>query len=95
MTHGDTGGRGENHEAGPALTSADKRASRIGLILFVPYFLLYAGFMALNVMDPFSMSRRVGPLNIAITYGFLLIGAAFVLAVIYTRLAGAEPGGRR
>jgi uncharacterized membrane protein (DUF485 family) len=59
------------------------------MLLFAVYLALYAGFMALNVIDPFAMSRPLGPLNIAVAYGFALIVIAFVLAVVYARLAGS------
>ena len=50
--------------------------------------------MALNVIGPFAMSRSLGPLNIAVAYGFGLIIVAFVLAVVYTYQAGASDARR-
>jgi uncharacterized membrane protein (DUF485 family) len=68
---------------------SERRVSRLGVLLFTVYFLLYAGFMALNVIDPIAMSRPLGPLNIAVAFGFALIVVAFALAVVYTRVAGS------
>jgi uncharacterized membrane protein (DUF485 family) len=77
----------------PEETSADeRRTSRIGVKLLVPYLLLYAGFMGLNVADPLWMSRNLGPLNVALWYGLALIVAALLLAILYTRLC-RPPGG--
>ena len=60
------------------------RASRIGLWLFAVYLVLYGGFVLLAAFSPQSM--EVTPLagvNLAIWYGFGLIVAALVLALIY------------
>ena len=74
---------------GPNVTNAaddhgSERRSRIGLILFAVYLLLYGGFVLLNAFAPEQMDRT--PLlgvNLAVLYGFLLIIAAFVLALLY------------
>jgi uncharacterized membrane protein (DUF485 family) len=60
------------------------RANRIGLLLFAMYLMLYGGFVLLAAFSPQSM--EVTPLagvNLAIWYGFGLIIAAFVLALVY------------
>ena len=58
--------------------------SRIGLVLFLFYCLLYVGFVLLNAFAPATMERTpIAGVNLAILYGFGLIIAAFVLAVIY------------
>jgi uncharacterized membrane protein (DUF485 family) len=59
------------------------RNVRLGLILFVIYVLFYGGFVALSAFAPGVMARDVGGVNLAIVYGFALILAAFVLALIY------------
>ncbi len=65
---------------------AAKRA-RYGLVLFTIYLVFYAGFMLLNVLAPAVMeSTPIAGLNLAILYGFLLIVAAFVLALVYAWL---------
>jgi uncharacterized membrane protein (DUF485 family) len=61
--------------------------TRIGVGLFIVYVAFYAGFMALSAFRPELMSQPfAGGLNLAIVYGFALIGAALVLALIYMRL---------
>jgi len=60
------------------------RNSRIGLALFTLYLLFYCGFMGLNAFAPDAMEETpIAGLNLAILYGFALILAAFLLAIIY------------
>ncbi|MGI9428830.1 MAG: DUF485 domain-containing protein [Bythopirellula sp.] len=60
------------------------RNTRIGLVLFLCYLLLYVGFVLLNAFSPTTMERTpIAGVNLAILYGFGLIISAFVLAVIY------------
>ncbi len=60
------------------------RNSRIGMVLFVIYLVLYGGFVFLNAFAADLMERRpIGGVNLAILCGFALIIAAFVLAMIY------------
>ena len=73
-----------------------RSGSRFGLVLFLIYVLLYAGFMALNAFAPQLMSRTpLGGVNVAILYGLGLIIAAFILALIYATSARADDGGER
>ncbi|WP_238476685.1 DUF485 domain-containing protein [Bythopirellula goksoeyrii] len=67
----------------------NSRNSRIGLALFSLYLLLYGGFVLLNTFWPATMDATpfMG-VNVAIWYGFGLIMAAFVLALIYGALCG-------
>ena len=61
--------------------------ARIGLVLFACYVALYAGFMALSAFRPATMSKPfLGGANLAVVYGFSLIGAAMVLALLYMRI---------
>jgi len=61
--------------------------TRIGLWLFFVYVVFYGGFMALSAFRPELMSKPfAGGANLAVVYGFALIGAALVLALIYMRL---------
>jgi uncharacterized membrane protein (DUF485 family) len=63
------------------------RNSRYGLLLFAIYVILYCGFMGLSAFEPQLMSKTpFGGVNLAIIYGFGLIVAALVLALIYVRL---------
>ena len=60
------------------------RNANYGLALFFVYFLFYAGFMILSAFYPAVMSSTpFGGVNLAILYGFGLIGAALFLALIY------------
>jgi uncharacterized membrane protein (DUF485 family) len=61
--------------------------TRIGLVLFACYVALYAGFMALSAFRPATMSKPfLGGANLAVVYGFVLIVAAMVLALLYMRI---------
>jgi uncharacterized membrane protein (DUF485 family) len=65
------------------------RNARIGLILFVIYVLFYAAFVWLSAFRPTVMAEPfIGGVNLAVCYGFGLIIAAFVLAIIYMILCG-------
>ncbi|WP_153558747.1 DUF485 domain-containing protein [Roseimaritima sediminicola] len=68
---------------------------RLGWWLFAVYLVLYVGFMMLCAFSPTVMEwRPLGGLNLAILYGFGLIIAAFVLAMLYgvmCRREAAEP----
>jgi uncharacterized membrane protein (DUF485 family) len=62
--------------------------TRLGLVLFAVYCLLYGGFMGLSTFAPQVMtSQPFGGMNLAIIYGFGLIVAAMLLAVVYLFLA--------
>jgi uncharacterized membrane protein (DUF485 family) len=61
--------------------------TRAGVILFFVYVAFYAGFMALSAFKPELMSKPfLGGANLAVVYGFALIGAALVLALVYMRV---------
>ena len=62
----------------------NSRNSRIGLTLFAVYLLLYGGFVLINTFSPATMEATpVQGINVAVLYGFGLILAAFVLALLY------------
>lgn len=66
------------------------RNSRYGLQLFVVYFAVYAGFVALNAFRPDLMEMTpLAGINLAILYGFGLICGALVLSLIYGWLCKA------
>ncbi|HZN66348.1 MAG TPA: DUF485 domain-containing protein [Tepidisphaeraceae bacterium] len=70
------------------------RNARVGLWLFGVYLLLYGGFMALNAFFPQRMAAApFGGVNLAVLYGFLLIVAAFALALLYMFLVRHALGG--
>ena len=67
------------------------RNARIGLWLFAVYLLLYGGFMVLNAFYPRRMAQPAfAGVNLAITYGMVLIIGAFVLALLYMFLVRAR-----
>lgn len=75
----------------PAQSSGPDPASpyktRLGVWMFVFYGLIYAGFVAINLVAPQSMAITViWGLNLAVVYGMGLIVLALVLAVIYNQL---------
>ena len=65
------------------------RNARIGLFLFAIYVVFYATFVWLSAFRPAVMAKPfVGGVNLAVCYGFALIVAAFVLAIIYMLVCG-------
>ena len=60
------------------------RNARIGLALFAVYLLLYGGFVGLAAFAPARMEATpLAGVNVAIWYGFGLIIAAMLLALVY------------
>lgn len=60
------------------------RNARIGLVLFFLYLALYAGFVGVTAFSYKTMTATPLPgINLAILYGFGLIVAAFVMAILY------------
>lgn len=58
----------------------------LGVKMFIPYALVYAGFIGINVISPLSMETEVVMgLNLAVFYGFGLIILALVMAVVYNQ----------
>jgi uncharacterized membrane protein (DUF485 family) len=71
----------------------DNRNSRIGIVLFAVYLLLYGGFVYLNAFAADVMETTpIAGVNLAILYGFGLIVAALVLALIYGVLCKPTAG---
>ncbi|NDJ78977.1 MAG: DUF485 domain-containing protein [Chloroflexi bacterium] len=76
---------------GPAVELGQDNASdikaRIGLVLFVIYGLVYAGFVVINTVSPKTMSETIiFDLNLAVVYGFGLIMLAIVMGLIYNAI---------
>lgn len=70
--------------------------SRVGLILFGVYLVLYSGFVLLAAYSPDTMERTpLAGVNLAIWYGFGLIAVAILLAVIYGLLCGLRSTGSK
>ena len=66
--------------------------TRLGLIMFAFYALIYAVFVVLNVVDPLLMEKASGVLglNLAVAFGFGLIVLALVMAVIYNHMCTSK-----
>jgi uncharacterized membrane protein (DUF485 family) len=61
-----------------------RRNARWGLVLFAIYLAFYGGFVALAAFSPQTMERiAAAGVNLAVWYGFALIAAAIVLALVY------------
>jgi uncharacterized membrane protein (DUF485 family) len=62
--------------------------TKIALWLFLVYVLFYAGFMALSAFWPTVIgSPFMGGVNLSIIYGFALIAAAMLLALLYMKMS--------
>ena len=58
--------------------------SRLGLLLFSVYTIFYVGFVLVCAFAAEWSERIVlAGLNLAVVWGFALIGLAFVLALVY------------
>lgn len=61
--------------------------TKIGLILFGVYSLIYIGFIVINTLTPRAMGTQIFlGLNLAVVYGFGLIFLAIVMGVIYNHI---------
>lgn len=57
---------------------------RLGVIMFLIYAAIYAGFVAINLVSPVLMEAIVAAgLNLAVIYGLGLIVFALLLALVY------------
>jgi uncharacterized membrane protein (DUF485 family) len=77
----------------PASQSGDDPSSgykaSLGMKLFVAYGLVYAGFVAINLIKPTLMETIIFfGLNLAVVYGMGLILLALIMALIYNRMCG-------
>ena len=69
------------------------RRARYGLILFIIYVLFYATFVYLSAFRLETMKREIAGVTLAVLYGFGLIVAAFVLALLYMVLCRNHAAG--
>lgn len=60
--------------------------SRLGLWMFLPYAIVYVGFVAINTVAPRLMAIDVAGQTLAVVYGFGLIVFALLLALVYNNL---------
>lgn len=73
---------------GPAVKlgadNAAAKKSRLGVLLFFAYTLVYAGFVVIGLVNPELLSLHVlGEQNLSIVYGFGLIILAIVMGFVY------------
>ncbi len=67
------------------------RNPRLGLKLYTVYLVLYGGFVGINTFSTSTMEMKpFAGINLAIWYGFLLIVAAFALALLYGMLCDSH-----
>ena len=78
MGHGPAVKLGKDH--------AQSYKTRIGIMMFIVYTLVYAGFVVINAAKPSLMQEIVMGQTLAVVYGLGLLGFALVLAVIYNAL---------
>ena len=65
--------------------------AKLGIQLFAAYLVLYLGFVLINAFKADLMDVKVvSGLNLAIVYGFGLIVAALILALVYGALCRPE-----
>lgn len=70
--------------------------TKLGVVMFILYGLIYAGFVAINVIDAKLMEMTVlWGLNLAIVYGMGLILFALVLAMIYNAMCTGKENALR
>jgi len=63
---------------------AVKKKTKLGVILFFVYLIIYAGFVAIGVADYTLMGKIVlGGQNLAVVYGIGLIIFAILLGLYY------------
>lgn len=73
--------------AKPEKDYAAAKKSKLGVILFIFYILVYSGFVVIGLVDPELMGLHVvGKQNLAIVYGFGLILLAIVMGFIYNHI---------
>lgn len=77
-------GHGPASAPEPECERTSARNARVGMALFLFYLALYGGFVLLNAFRPQTMERPTpGGVSLAVAYGFGLIVAALLLAVVY------------
>ncbi len=66
---------------------ASKKKEKLGVKLFLFYFLIYSGFVGIGLVEPELMGVHIlGKQNVAIVYGFGLILLAIVMGFIYNHM---------
>jgi uncharacterized membrane protein (DUF485 family) len=82
------------HEPATKDTTKDNAIAfktRIGIVMFAIYGLVYASFVGVNLVKPSSMEKVLfAGLNLSVLYGFGLIILALVMALVYNHLCTAK-----
>lgn len=66
---------------------ASPQKTKLGVILFFVYLLIYSGFVAIALAKPSAMSvSTILGLNLACFYGFGLIILAIVMGLVYNHI---------
>jgi len=71
---------------------ASRYKSRLGVVMFIIYCVVYAGFVLVNVLSEGQAMQAIvlAGLNLAVVYGMGLIVFALVLALIYNHLCARK-----
>ena len=65
--------------------------TRLGVIMFILYAIIYAGFIAINLYDvKLTETIVLYGMNLATVYGFGLIIFALILAAIYNHMCTSK-----
>lgn len=76
-------------QCGPDASAEYKQ--NIGVWMFLLYAVVYAVFVAINLLRPLWMEKTVFfGLNLAVVYGFALILFALIEALIYNHMCGSH-----
>ena len=57
--------------------------TKLGLWMVAFFIVIYLAFILICVISPQTMANDVGGINVAVTYGFLIIVIAIIQALIY------------
>ena len=67
------------------------KLGNLGVFMFIPYAIVYTGFVAINLIKPTLMEAIIiFGLNLAVVYGFGLILFALILALIYNHKCASK-----
>ena len=65
--------------------------TRLGVVMFISYALVYVGFVLINITKPVLMEKEIVlGLNLAVVYGFGLIILSVIMALIYNYLCNKK-----
>lgn len=81
-------------EHGPATEWQTEKSqgfkTKAGLIMFAIYIPIYLAFILISVISPKTMATEIGPLNLAIVFGFGIIILAIIQAIIYNYICSTK-----